>query len=116
MFFVTHWFNFREEKSASLSDGMKVGAFATFQKKGLEEEIPIPKAPFSSLLTKKVEEPVLIANNEESFSNKTVVGEDERNGNSPSESRTSDVTMMSTNDDYIMVDLVILLFATRNAC
>ncbi|KAK4877724.1 hypothetical protein RN001_010230 [Aquatica leii] len=100
-----------EEKNASLSDGMKVGAFAAPRKQEIEPEIIIPDVPFSSLLIPKRDNTTVTQ--EMTVSSKPNVEED-RNGNSPTESHTSDLTMMSTNDDFIMVDLK-TPFASKNA-
>ena len=100
-----------EEKNASLSDGMKVGAFAEPTKQKIEPEIIIPDAPFSSLLFTKRDSSMA---SKESINGSKPVIEEDRNGNSPTESHTSDLTMMSTNDDFIMVDLK-TPFASKNA-
>lgn len=93
---------------------MKIGAFADKKRKSIEPELIIPNTPFSTLLSDRTGDDNKENNSdgEESDSGKTVVDEREQNGNSPSlpptiESRVSDLTMVSTNDDFIMVDLVI---------
>lgn len=93
---------FSDEKNSSLSDAVKFGAFASVNKKNIESEIPIPNVPFSKLLLDQ--QSPEIKSSQESDCSKTILIED-NNGNSPVDSPTG-LTMKSTNDDFIMVDLV----------
>ncbi|KAF5282389.1 hypothetical protein FQA39_LY17586 [Lamprigera yunnana] len=97
-----------EEKNSSLSDGMKIGAFAAPRKLEIDSNVVIPD--ITSLLISKRDN---YSNTKEHTPTKPTVEED-KNGNSPTESHTSDLTMMSTNDDFIMVDLK-TPFASKNA-
>lgn len=97
---------------------MKIGAFANNEKKNLESKLIIPNAPFSKLFIEKLpsnRDSITESNGEntdcETHNNK--LNEDEnKNGNStpkipsPVDSRTTRLTMVPTNDDFIMVDLV----------
>ncbi|CAH1985807.1 unnamed protein product [Acanthoscelides obtectus] len=120
-----------EDKITSLSDTMKkIGAFADCKKKDFESELIIPNAPFSRLFTvskaspKSVEENDLMENAindcrttvdsvEETKESERLTEEPEiepktvSNGNSKQErgSKLEALTMVSTNDDFIMVDL-----------
>lgn len=79
-----------------------MGAFANLNKKNVESEIPIPNVPFSKLLSERISpEKVEVQEKEQC---KPILIEDQ-NGNSPVESPKA-LTMKSTNDDFIMVDLV----------
>ncbi|XP_031348215.1 autophagy-related protein 13 homolog isoform X2 [Photinus pyralis] len=88
-----------DEKNTSLEDGMKVGAFAVPMKQKIEAEVTIPETPFRSLLFTRRD---TSSAQKESSSDNPAVENEEQNGNSPAESHTSDLTMMSTNDDFIM--------------
>lgn len=103
---------FSEENNASLSDTMKIGAFASMNPKPVKD-IPdiMPIAPFSRLLFERIPSPVPCTECKTSKSD--VVNEQDKNGNSDSPSQNGDgecpnpgITMVSTNDDFIMVDLV----------
>lgn len=89
--------NFREEKLE------KVAPFADDKWRNYKAEMKMPNILFGNLLPAKkfpehIEDP-------ESDPLKTEDGKG--NGNSPSsESQISDITMVSTNDDFIMVELV----------
>ncbi|GLV33687.1 Autophagy-related 13 [Carabus blaptoides fortunei] len=109
-----------EENNASLSDTMKIGAFASMNPKPVKA-IPdiMPIAPFSRLLFERIPSPVPCTECQTSKSD--VVNEQDKNGNSDSSSRNGDgeysnpgITMVSTNDDFIMVDLK-TPFAETNA-
>ncbi|VEN34767.1 unnamed protein product [Callosobruchus maculatus] len=119
-----------EEKITSLSDTMKkIGAFADFKKKDFEPELIIPNAPFSRLFSvskaspKSSEENDLLENvindsrtavdsqEEAGISERLTEGtkneaKTETNGNAKHEKdKLGALTMVSTNDDFIMVDL-----------
>lgn len=80
---------------------MKVGAFADTTKKNVEPVVMMPNVPFSKLLAEKsVTESV---KDNDDLPSKTC--REDQNGNSPKDTRT-EVIMVSTNDDFIMVDLV----------
>ncbi|XP_025835677.1 autophagy-related protein 13 homolog isoform X3 [Agrilus planipennis] len=110
-----------EDDVCSLSDTMKLGAFADTKKKEIEPELIIPQSPFSKLLPEKIplesppNNPVI--NNEQMMNNKNSGPPDatetvnknilkDKNGNdtpTPTECQTSsEITMTSTNDDFIM--------------
>lgn len=114
---------FSEENNASLSDTMKIGAFANNKKTEILNDNPdliMPDAPFSKLLCDRVPSPVPTIEshtppNNKNSDEKNGVKED-KNGNSEvivkdpeGELPTSRITMVSTNDDFIMVDLVIFI-------
>lgn len=94
---------------------MKIGAFANTKKKEIFNDNPdiiMPNAPFSKLLCERVPSPVPLTENHSPVS-KTNSQKEDRNGNSESPEKeneadfpTSGITMVSTNDDFIMVDLV----------
>lgn len=96
---------------------MKMGAFADMQKKKMESLFIIPNTPFSELFKEKptaekaAENMVELKNNENESQ--------EKNGNSTTDNLTTklnSLTMVSTNDDFIMVDLVILIIFFCNVC
>lgn len=95
------FFIFSEQTNASLSDTMKVGAFADTTKKNVEPIVMMPNVPFSKLLIEKSTADVI----KDDLPSKTICKEDQ-NGNSPKDTQKMDVFMVSTNDDFIMVDLV----------
>lgn len=101
MVFTTVYF-FPSEDKNSLNDTVKMGAFASLNKKNLESAIPIPCVPFSRLLSERISPDS--PEEDEKESKKPILIEDQ-NGNSPVEPPKA-LTMMSTNDDFIMVDLV----------
>lgn len=89
---------------------MKVGAFADTTKKSMEPLVMIPNVPFCKLLTEKSVSQLQsdTINSDDSSNNKSTkipCKDEDQNGNSPKESKT-EVIMVSTNDDFIMVDLV----------
>lgn len=95
-----------EENNASLSDTMKIGAFADCNKRNTEPELILPNIPFSKLLVEK--KPTDMDNTEivvDSEITKTEALENEKNGNSPPEDSSGGISMVSA-DDFIMVDLV----------
>lgn len=127
-----------EENNASLSDTMKVGAFASTKTQPINDtpDLIMPNAPFSKLLCDRIPSPVScpdcqtqvqaqspknndhpIVNGGTNNSENTVMQPD-KNGNSVSgnaspnlcrateDYQTQGITMTSTNDDFIMVDLV----------
>lgn len=86
---------------------MKVGAFADTTKKvkSTEPTLILPNnIPFGKLLSEKsmTDESTKMNNGP---SKTTCNNEEDQNGNSPKDGRT-EVIMVSTNDDFIMVDLV----------
>ncbi|CAH1100657.1 unnamed protein product [Psylliodes chrysocephalus] len=98
--------NQNEDKTQSLGNTMKMGAFADMQKKKMESLFIIPNTPFSELFKEKptaekaAENMVELKNNENESQ--------EKNGNSTTDNLTTklnSLTMVSTNDDFIMVDL-----------
>lgn len=111
-----------EENNSSLSDTMRIGAFANNEKKNFEPELIIPNAPFSKLFIDKLsssKHSATDSNTEndddvtQNTKNKSKEDENKNDNNinnktpsSPVESRTAALTMVSTNDDFIMVDLV----------
>lgn len=114
----------QNDEKTSLSDTMKLGAFAEYKKKNFEPKLIIPNTPFSKLFTEKMSPDKhsedseslsnSISNDTSKHSNGVAEKEDkekekkEKNGNPPSpplESRLDALTMVSTNDDFIMVDL-----------
>lgn len=133
-------FNCSEEYNASLSDTMKVGAFASTKTQPINDtpDLIMPNAPFSKLLCERVPSPVscpecqtqVQAQSPKNGDHPTVNGssnnsdnnvmQPDKNGNhssvsgnsSPNLCRTAEdlqtqgITMTSTNDDFIMVDLV----------
>ncbi|XP_046734839.1 autophagy-related protein 13 homolog isoform X1 [Diprion similis] len=113
-----------EENNTSLSDVIKAGAFAVNKKVTVnEEDLVIPDVPFSSLLTPRQTSPPPIPSAEEPTvppppgttapqmdnnngnSEKTLNGNSTPKCNSQNGSRRSSCSMMSANDDFIMVDL-----------
>jgi hypothetical protein len=113
-------FSNSEDNSASLSDTIKVGAFADScrqQQNPLEPEPEIPSVPFSSLLTPRQQSPPQTTSVQPSEPPSETGGgtetEDDGNGNvTPRcDSRRSSCSMLSTNEDFIMVDLVIICYA-----
>ncbi|XP_046997269.1 autophagy-related protein 13 homolog isoform X1 [Schistocerca americana] len=105
-----------EDNASSLSETMKLGAFADSKRhplKAVEPELIIPNVPFSSLLTPKQQSPLQSPmpqqqNKDQQQPSRESEAEDEGNGNltphchSPTESRRSSC---SVNEDFIMVDL-----------
>lgn len=102
---------------------MKVGAFANNKKEILNDnpDIIMPNAPFSKLLCERIPSPVPSVENQPPPSTKTAtttLQKEDKNGNSESPEKeneadqTSEITMVSTNDDFIMVDLVNLFTLT----
>ncbi|KDR12447.1 autophagy-related protein 13 homolog isoform X2 [Zootermopsis nevadensis] len=112
-----------EDNSASLSDTIKVGAFADScrqQQIPLEPELEIPNVPFSSLLAPRQQSPPRPSSVQPAEPPVETGGgaevEDDGNGNvTPRcDSRRSSCSMVSNNEDFIMVDLK-TPFATTNA-
>ncbi|GJQ79575.1 Atg13 [Trypoxylus dichotomus] len=100
------------EENISLSDTMKIGAFADTKKSIIEPELIIPNIQFSKLFSEKLSPPsATIEENEVKATLKEDIS-DHQNGNQESDERT--ITMMSTNDDFIMVELK-TPFASVNA-
>lgn len=94
---------------------MKIGAFANNKKSELLTDNPdiiMPDAPFSKLLCERIPSPVPCTENQKSTTKSTTTLKEDTNGNSESPEKenetdpTSGITMVSTNDDFIMVDLV----------
>lgn len=110
-----------EDNSASLSDTIKVGAFADScrqQQNPLEPELELPSVPFSSLLTPRQQSPPQSSVRPTEPPVETGGGtetEDDGNGNvTPRcDSRRSSCSMVSTNEDFIMVDLVIICLCSN---
>lgn len=111
-----------EENNTSLSDTIKVGAFAGNKPVTVnEEDLVIPDVPFSSLLTPRQTSPPPVTtvepqsapatavpaqtDNVNGNSEKTLNGNSTPKCNSQNGSRRSSCSMMSANDDFIMVDL-----------
>lgn len=94
-----------DEKKSSLSDTIKLGAFADANKKNIEPEIIIPDVPFSKLIISERPPPASSPLREEEDCSKTILLED-HNGNSPTDIPKATLTMKPTNDDFIMVELV----------
>lgn len=94
-----------EEKTVSLKGPLRTGAFADEKLRNYQSQTIVPNIPFGNLLPPKADSQV---NSPEEKSPKSVKEEKDHNGNTPTtESVTSDLTMVSTNDDFIMVELVI---------
>ncbi|KAK9754774.1 Autophagy-related protein 13 [Popillia japonica] len=89
------------EENISLSDTMKIGAFADTKKSMVEPELIIPNIQFSKLFSEKLSPPSVVVENEVKSTLKEDAS-DHQNGNSQSDKRTPTITMMSTNDDFIM--------------
>lgn len=88
---------------------MKVAAFASRNRKIEEPEI-IPNLTFSRLLMDKLTPVVKDPEEEEEEKEKQTTHVEDQNGNSPeNEMQKSNLTMKSTNDDFIMVELVNLM-------
>lgn len=123
-----HFFDFSDDRTSSLSETMKIGAFAERKKKHFEE--PRLDLPFCTFFADKIslneqqiedESQSMAAspendrlsghvdeNEEQSTAQqKTDSAKNEKNGNV---SAQPEVSMVSTGDDFIMVDLVIFLF------
>lgn len=103
-----------EDNSTSLSDTIKVGAFADScrqQQNPLEPELEMPNVPFSSLLTPRQQSPPQPSSMQPTDTPAETGGvndtEDDGNGNvTPRcDSRRSSCSMVSANEDFIMVDL-----------
>jgi hypothetical protein len=97
---------FSEDNNTSLSDTIKVGAFADSCRQPqspLEPDLEMPNVPFSSLLTPRQQSPP-------QPSEPAAETDDDGNGNvTPHcDSRRSSCSMVSCHDDFIMVDLVII--------
>ncbi|CAG9818589.1 unnamed protein product [Phaedon cochleariae] len=99
----------QEEKdnTSSLSDIMKIGAFADLKKKTLEYDMMMPSPPFSKIFKEKLSPnkcPVFpeAVNKEMENSEKYI---DSSASTHTLEARMDSLTMVSTNDDFIMVDL-----------
>lgn len=122
------FFVFSDDRTSSLSETMKIGAFADRKKKHFEE--PQLDLPFCTFFADRISlndqqmdsEPQSLATSPENdrLSGKNVEVEDvakqqraeneknERNGNVTTQ---QEVSMVSTGDDFIMVDLVIFFLA-----
>lgn len=85
---------------------MKIGAFADTKKSMVEPALIIPNIQFSKLFAEKLSPPSPAVEDNEVKTTTKEDTSDHQNGNSPSEKRTPTITMMSTNDDFIMVELV----------
>lgn len=91
---------------------MKVGAFADMKKTMVEAELIIPNIQFSKLLTEKLSPPDPSTGDNNEIKSTTTIKEtssDHQNGNTTpleTDKRIQNITMMSTNDDFIMVELV----------
>lgn len=102
-----------EDNSVSLSDTIKVGAFADSCRQPqipLEPDLDLPNVPFSSLLTPRQQSPPQPSVQPTEPPVETGGGteaEDDGNGNvTPHcDSRRSSCSVVSTNEDFIMVDL-----------
>lgn len=128
------YYCFSEENNTSLSDTIKVGAFAVNKPVTVnEEDLVIPDVPFSSLLTPRQTSPPPVPsaeptiaptagtapqtdNNINGNADKILNGNSTPKCNSQNGSRRSSCSMMSANDDFIMVDLVITYFRCINNC
>lgn len=120
-----------DDLNVSMSETMKVGAFADRQEI-LDERLIIPDAPFSSLLAPRQQSPPQNSNiqtacdtnqvqsNITKTSNSDTESEADGNGNltprlqSRADSRRSSCSIASNTDDFIMVDLK-TPFANANA-
>ncbi|XP_067002888.1 autophagy-related protein 13 homolog isoform X2 [Anabrus simplex] len=103
-----------EENNTSLSETIKVGAFADSSRpppKPLESDLVIPTIPFSSLLTPRQQSPPQPSHQTTGQDNEVTGGddgEDDGNGNitprcnSAADSRRSSCSMVSANEDFIM--------------
>lgn len=134
MFFFNEFNSFyvinSEDSSKSLSDTIKVGAFVANKQVAVSEEDSRPDIPFSSLLTpRQTSSPTPatteVSNTAQNNTTATTTASggaiDTSNGNerpandnttpkcnSQNGSRRSSCSMTSANDDFIMVDLVII--------
>lgn len=102
-----------EENAKSLSDTIKLGAFAVNKQVTInEEDLVIPDVPFSSLLTPRQTSPSPIPSTEviDTAATATMITMDNSNGNierlandnSQNGSRRSSCSMASANEDFIM--------------
>lgn len=85
---------------------MKIGAFADTKKSLIEPELIIPNIQFSKLFSEKLSPPSPGVEDKEVKVQPKSDSSDHQNGNSDADKRTQTITMMSTNDDFIMVELV----------
>ncbi|EZA48976.1 autophagy-related protein 13 homolog isoform X2 [Ooceraea biroi] len=124
------WYQQSEETSKSLSDTIKVGAFVINKPVIVDEDLVIPDVPFSSLLTpKRTSPPPVSLMDPANTKTATAAGTtDSNNGNSDranndnatskcasqNGSRRSSCSIISANDDFIMVDLMKTPFAITN--
>jgi hypothetical protein len=116
---------YSDETSNSLSDTIKVGAFVINKPVIVnEEDLVIPDVPFSSLLTPKQTSPPAVSLVEPTNTKTTMAAAatDSNNGNneklnndnttskcaSQNGSRRSSCSITSANDDFIMVDLMVI--------
>lgn len=112
-----------EETSKSLSDTIKVGAFVINKPVIVnEEDLVIPDVPFSSLLTPKQTSPPPVSLSVEPNAKTATAAAATDNGNnerinndnttskcaSQNGSRRSSCSITSANDDFIMVDLMVI--------
>jgi len=116
---------YSDETSNSLSDTIKVGAFVINKPVIVnEEDLVIPDVPFSSLLTPKQTSPpaVSLVDPTNTKTATAAAATDSNNGNnekinndnttskcaSQNGSRRSSCSITSGNDDFIMVDLMVI--------
>ncbi|KRT86094.1 hypothetical protein AMK59_2519 [Oryctes borbonicus] len=90
------------EENISLSDTMKIGAFADTKKSMIESELIIPNIQFSKLFSEKLSPPSPTIEENDVKATLKENTSDHQNGNPESDKRAPTITMMSTNDDFIM--------------
>jgi hypothetical protein len=103
---------FSEDNSASLSDTIKVGAFADSCRQPQSPLVPaleMPNLPFSRLITPRQQSPPQPSDPPVATVGGTET-DDDGNGNvTPHcDSRRSSCSVVSGHEDFIMVDLVII--------
>ncbi|CAG9865269.1 unnamed protein product [Phyllotreta striolata] len=98
-----------EDKIQSLGNTMKTGAFADMQKKKIESLFIVPNTPFSGLFKDPSKGPDRPQEDNMADRENNENESPERNGNSAIDNnpptKLNSLTMVSTNDDFIMVDL-----------
>jgi len=101
-----------EDNNTSLSDTIKVGAFADSCRQPqspLEPDLEMPKVPFSSLLTPRKQSPPQPSEPPIETGGGTVTDDDGNGNMTPHcDSRRSSCSLVSGHEDFIMVDLVIM--------
>ncbi|KAG5882661.1 hypothetical protein JTB14_024470 [Gonioctena quinquepunctata] len=95
--------NYDIDRTSCLSNIMKIGAFADSKKKNLDSHLIMPNTPFSKIFKEKLSPDKCSGSAEVKDKELEKI---EKNVESPiPDSRMDSLTMVSTNDDFIMVDL-----------